>query len=595
MPKTRCSSSSIGSPVPIPRIMRPPPTSSTAAASFASIPAVRSVALVTRVPTAMRLVAAATAASDAYASSDGRSGAAPGGNRWSNAKTPSNPRSSARRANASTRPASPENIGRTSPTFTSDHHAPELLEREGGRAHGPGVVAELGRDDRHTGAMFGSLHRVEVGGARGVEQEVARDDRATTDDDDLRVQDVHEAGDPLAEPTSGLHEDPPRGLVALPRRLRDELAGHLVGVTAGETTQDRALVFASLLTAHPIDRPAGGDLLPAAAVPAAAERATGLDDDVADLGGETVRAAEQPAVRHDPATDPRAHRDEQQMPVPATRAEPELTVRGHARVVVHLAGKTECVAHPFGDREVAPGEVGGEAQDAFLRVDQAGGPHADRRHVRGRERPGELDHGGQRRHLVLRGGRRTRALGDRAVARDTERVDLGAADVEPDRLAAPTFRHVRTSQLERTGVVTRSRSARSPWSRSGSSRRRSRDPRARRSRPAPRGRTRGRRRAGARPHRAPHPVPRSPPCRSGRTRRCTRAAVEPPTPTRRRRHAPWPRAPVRSQPCQLLPLGAAAGAYPGGRANTISRWSPTKLAPRTSIRWSVCGRIRLRL
>src|SRR4029450_4551352 len=35
---------------------------------------------------------------------------------------------------------------------------------------------------------------------------------------------------------------------------------------------------------------------------------------------------------------------------------------------------------------------------------------------------------------------------------------------------------------------------------------------------------------------------------------------------------------------QLLPVGAAAGADPGGRANTISRWSPTKLAPRTSIR-----------
>src|SRR5215211_1749059 len=181
MPKTRCSSSSIGSPVPIPRIMRPPPTSSTAAASFASIPAVRSVALVTRVPTAMRLVAAATAASDAYASSDGRSGAAPGGNRWSNAKTPSNPPSSARPANASTRPASPENIGRTSPTFTSDHHAPELLQREGG-----------------------GLDGVEIRGARGIEQEIARDDRTTADDDDPRVKDVHQAGDPLTQPSSDL-------------------------------------------------------------------------------------------------------------------------------------------------------------------------------------------------------------------------------------------------------------------------------------------------------------------------------------------------------------------------------------------------------
>src|SRR6185436_984243 len=375
MPKTRCSSSSIGSPVPIPRIMRPPLTSSTAAASFASIPALRSVALVTKVPTAMRVVPAATALSVAYASSDCRSGEAPGGNRWSNAKTPSNPRSSARRAKASTRAASPENIGRTSPTFTSDHHAPELLEREGCRPHGSGVVAELGRDDRNAGAMLGSLDRVQVGGARGVEQEVAGDDRAAADDDDLGVKDVHEAGDPLTEPSSDLREDPPRRRVTLPRRLRDELAGHLAGVAAGETTQVRVLVLASFLPAHPIDRPPGGDLLPAAAVAAAAKRAVGLDDDVADLGGEAVRAPEQPAVRHDPTADPGAHRDEQQMPVPATGAEPILAVGGHARVVVYLAGKTERVAHPLGDREVAPGEVWGEAQDPLLRVDQPGGPH----------------------------------------------------------------------------------------------------------------------------------------------------------------------------------------------------------------------------
>ncbi len=46
-------------------------------------------ALVTRVPTVTRSVAAATADSDAKASSDGRSLAAPGGKKWSKAKTPS--------------------------------------------------------------------------------------------------------------------------------------------------------------------------------------------------------------------------------------------------------------------------------------------------------------------------------------------------------------------------------------------------------------------------------------------------------------------------------------------------------------------------
>ena len=61
--------------------MRPPLTSSTEAAIFASIPGLRSVARVTRVPTATRLVCAATAVSDANASSEGRSAGAPGGKR----------------------------------------------------------------------------------------------------------------------------------------------------------------------------------------------------------------------------------------------------------------------------------------------------------------------------------------------------------------------------------------------------------------------------------------------------------------------------------------------------------------------------------
>ena len=97
-------------------------------------------------------------------------------------------------------------------------------------------------------------------------------------------------------------------------------------------------MHASFLAALPIDRAAGGDLLPAATVAAAAERASGLDDDVTDLGGEAVRAPEQPAVGDDPAADPGAHGDQEQMPVPATRAEAELPVGGHARVVVDLAG-----------------------------------------------------------------------------------------------------------------------------------------------------------------------------------------------------------------------------------------------------------------
>src|SRR6266540_1744994 len=88
MPKARCSGSSMGSPVPIPRIMRPPVSSSIPAAILAIRPAGRSWARATRVPTRTRSVTAPTAASVVKPSSEGRSGAAPGGKKWSNANRP---------------------------------------------------------------------------------------------------------------------------------------------------------------------------------------------------------------------------------------------------------------------------------------------------------------------------------------------------------------------------------------------------------------------------------------------------------------------------------------------------------------------------
>ncbi|GBC86643.1 hypothetical protein HRbin12_00641 [bacterium HR12] len=79
----------MGSPVPMPRTNRPSLASWRCAASFARRPAGRSEARVTRVPIRTRSVEAATAASVAKASSEGRSGEAPGGKKWSKAKTPS--------------------------------------------------------------------------------------------------------------------------------------------------------------------------------------------------------------------------------------------------------------------------------------------------------------------------------------------------------------------------------------------------------------------------------------------------------------------------------------------------------------------------
>ena len=70
----------MGSPLPTPMTVRPPPaTASIVAAILATRPGGRSTARVTRLPTVTRSVSVAAAASVVNSSSDGRSEGAPGG------------------------------------------------------------------------------------------------------------------------------------------------------------------------------------------------------------------------------------------------------------------------------------------------------------------------------------------------------------------------------------------------------------------------------------------------------------------------------------------------------------------------------------
>ena len=93
--------------------------------------------------------------------------------------------------------------------------------------------------------------------------------------------------------------------------------------------------------------------------------------------GEPVRAAEQPAVGHDPAADPGPDGDEQHVVVPASGAETELAVRGHARVVVDLARQPERLAQSaraIGRSRHA--RFGAKRSTPVGRVDQSGGSDA---------------------------------------------------------------------------------------------------------------------------------------------------------------------------------------------------------------------------
>src|SRR3989304_4677798 len=141
----------------------------------------------------------------------------------------------------------PPEIGRACQILASSHHPPRLLPSQRG---GP-----RNRPPAH--------------------------DRPAADDDDLRVQDVHEPGDALAEPAPRLLEDPQGDLVTLPGRLGHVARADLL-VAARRAPGGGPLSRAGPLAPHRVDRASGGALPPPPGVPAAAERPAGLDDDVSD-------------------------------------------------------------------------------------------------------------------------------------------------------------------------------------------------------------------------------------------------------------------------------------------------------------------------
>jgi hypothetical protein len=96
--------------------------------------------------------------------------------------------------------------------------------------------------------------------------------------------------------------------------------------------------------------------------------------------------------------------------------------------------------HPRGDRQVAPREVRGEAQDALGDVDHPGRADADGEDIGREEALRRLDHRGEGRRLVLGGRDELGAPADGALAAHPHGEDLRAADIDADRLAAVPHR-----------------------------------------------------------------------------------------------------------------------------------------------------------
>src|SRR5829696_1565448 len=183
-------------------------------------------------------------------------------------------------------------IGLSSPPAGSprSHHGAQRMvalglgqhERDG--AEHLGAVAERAGDDggRLDGrGERGPLERL----AHAAEQQLARVREVAADDQQLRVEHVHERRGGLADRAPGVGDHAPADEVALARQAHDGAAVEALAVAAGEQLGERV---------------GAGHGLQAAAVAAAAQRAVGVDEHVAELAGQALRAAVQAPVEHQP-------------------------------------------------------------------------------------------------------------------------------------------------------------------------------------------------------------------------------------------------------------------------------------------------------
>jgi hypothetical protein len=143
------------------------------------------------------------------------------------------------------------------------------------------------------------------------------------------------------------------------------------------------------LSSQPVQRLSARDLLPAAPIATPALRTVRLDDEVADLGGETVRSAVDLPIGQEGSPDAGAHRHEEHMLVAASGTEAHLGPAGGVRVVVHDARKAAALLDEVPDGDVSEREVRRESHRPGLEVHHPGDadPHGSRitRGERGRQ------------------------------------------------------------------------------------------------------------------------------------------------------------------------------------------------------------------
>src|SRR4051794_33028936 len=272
-------------------------------------------------------------------------------------------------------------------------------ERNRGGADDADLIAQRRALDPHA-APRGRYRLLLHPRARRAEQLLAGAGDAAAEDDELRLEHVHDRREPARERLDRLVPHRGRAGVAGTRG-----GGDLLGRLEPEPGPARA----------PRDRRARGVRLEAPTAAAAAAKATApVDGDVAELAPVPLRAAEEPTADHDPAADAGREREVDHLRGSRSRPPAVLAGGGRRRVVFEGRRAAERAPRELRDGDVAPpGEVQRSDEDAPLGVERAAAADPDRADLRPRDA----------------------RLGDRAAAHLEESVERGrGAFLRPARL-----------------------------------------------------------------------------------------------------------------------------------------------------------------
>src|SRR3954447_3277119 len=317
------------------------------------------------------------------------------------------------------------------------------------RAEHPGLVPEV----RGLDAYGGRDRRQRAGRelvARRAEQQLARADHPTPDDDHLRIEDVGDAGQAHPEIAADERHRADRGLVAVVRQLGHQCAGDVA--SSGELAAERGvgrLARGTLALAR--ERRAGGQRLQATVVRtvARAGRPVLVDDEMAELARRPVSSSQQPPGRDDRAADPGPEREHHRVCRALGRAGLVLGEQRRVRVVVDGDRQPDPLGHEVAHRRVAQVEVVGPHRGPAIAIHQRGNAHPD----------GLDGHVGDLHELaydpldrIQRAGPRRRAKGamaDDEVGVHHAREQLRPAEIDPDHAlgghgAHPTLRRMAT-------------------------------------------------------------------------------------------------------------------------------------------------------